>query len=210
MARTVTRWSWLVLALAAATCGGSKKAPAGIPSNVTVTFLHSGVAPGPALITDRSGNSVEERRYEPYGEAIDSLRGDATVATVGADHFVEPFNSLNKETDATTGWSYHGARWMSPGIARWLSPDPPVKAPDANHLAMPWDLNPYQFVRQNPTLFWDPDGQETVSQLIERKGMDAHAGGGGGVGVCVGGVGCGLGGVWGGACESNGGQSSDR
>jgi hypothetical protein len=29
-------------------------------------------------------------------------------------------------------------------------------------MAAPWDLNPYQYVSQNPVLYWDPDGRDKV------------------------------------------------
>jgi RHS repeat-associated protein len=66
---------------------------------------------------------------------------------------------LNKETNPATGFSYHGARWIAPQTARWTAPDPPLKAPNSDHIGDPWDLNPYQYVRQNPTLYADPDGE---------------------------------------------------
>ena len=44
---------------------------------------------------------------------------------------------------------------MAPETARWLTPDPPLKAPDPKFMARPWDLHPYEYVAQNPVLFWD-------------------------------------------------------
>src|SRR6185436_19590575 len=78
----------------------------------------------------------------------------------GVDYLLEPLNSLNKPTDPSTGWSYHGARWMAPETGRWLTPDPPVQAPDARFMARPWALHPYQYVQQNPVMYWDPDGND--------------------------------------------------
>ena len=49
---------------------------------------------------------------------------------------------------------------MAPETARWLSGDPPTKAPDAKFMGSPWSLNPYQYVEQNPLLYWDPDGRD--------------------------------------------------
>jgi hypothetical protein len=48
---------------------------------------------------------------EPSGQPIE------------ADSHRDPVNSLSKETNEETGWSYHGARWMAPQTAGWLSPD---------------------------------------------------------------------------------------
>ena len=115
-------------------------------------FFHQGIAPGPTLITDSTGALVEERRYEPFGQPIPRV-----------DVVSEPQNILGRLTDPNTGWSYHGARWMQPQTARWTAPDSAIKGPDPKHLASPWDLNPYQYVRQNPLVFWDPDGADGIN-----------------------------------------------
>jgi len=49
---------------------------------------------------------------------------------------------------------------MAPETGRWLTPDPPVAGPDANSIAAPWSLHPYQYVKQNPITYWDPDGRQ--------------------------------------------------
>jgi RHS repeat-associated protein len=126
----------------------------------TIVYAHTGIGAGPPLFTDDAGGVFAERRYEPFGVPIDELRhplGD--VASVGAVDFARaPTNGLNRLSDPDTGWSYHGARWMAPETARWLTPDPPVKAPAASFMSEPWALHPYQYVKQNPVLFWDPTG----------------------------------------------------
>ncbi|NVJ09683.1 DUF5615 family PIN-like protein [Myxococcus sp. AM001] len=126
-----------------------------------VQYFHGGVGAGPVLISRQDGSVLEERRYEPFGAPIDAYRewpgGSAELGDI--DHVGEPLNVLNKLTEAHTGWSDHGARWMAPETARWLTPDPPVKGPEPHFLSSPWDLHPYQYVRQNPMLYWDPDGR---------------------------------------------------
>ena len=125
------------------------------------TFLHAGVGAGPILYTDTTGQVVEERRYEPFGEEIDArvLQG-GTYVVGDPDLIARDLNVLNKRTEVTTGWSDHGVRWMAPETARWLTPDPPVKGPDPKFLEAPWALHPYQYVEQNPVAYWDPDGRE--------------------------------------------------
>jgi hypothetical protein len=48
---------------------------------------------------------------------------------------------------------------MAPEIGRWLTTDPPVAAPDPRFMFAPWALHPYQYVHQNPVIYWDPDGK---------------------------------------------------
>src|SRR5947208_2254656 len=66
----------------------------------SVLYFHEGATAGPAVITGGDGSLVEERRFEPFGQPI-----EANLAAV-------PHNNLNRPVDATTGWSFHGARWM--------------------------------------------------------------------------------------------------
>jgi RHS repeat-associated protein len=124
-------------------------------------YFHHGVAPGPVMMTREDATVFSERRYEPFGQPIDNFEelvgGGSQTGVI--DFLAEPLNSLNKPTDPTTGFSYHGARWMASATARWLSPDPIVKAPDPKFMAEPWGLHPYQYVEQNPVLYWDPDGR---------------------------------------------------
>jgi RHS repeat-associated protein len=131
--------------------------------NAGTLYFHHGISPGPTLLTREDGTVLEERRYEPFGDDIDALRepaGGGTPSTGAIDFTVDAHNILNKQSDPDTGWSYHGARWMAPETARWLTPDPPVKAPDPRLAAEPWSAHPYQYVNQNPIAFWDPDGRD--------------------------------------------------
>jgi RHS repeat-associated protein len=118
-------------------------------------YYHQGVAAGPVMTTKLSGAVDEERRYEPFGQVIDAWGGNMSIL---ASYVHQPFNSLNKETDSQTKWSYHGARWMMPQTARWTAPDPAVKGPDPRHMLDPSGLHPYSYVKQSPTLYWDPLG----------------------------------------------------
>ncbi|HEY0986863.1 MAG TPA: FG-GAP-like repeat-containing protein [Kofleriaceae bacterium] len=138
--------------------GSRESAEWGVP---LVTYFHPGVAAGPAVFTNAAGQLLEERRFEPYGDAIDAriLRG--AVYDIGSpDLAARDLNALNKRTDGATGWSDHGARWLAPETARWLTTDPPVQAPDAKFMIAPWSLHPYQYVEQNPIAYWDPDGRQ--------------------------------------------------
>lgn len=114
-------------------------------------YLHQGLSAGPELMTGSGGASVEERSFEPFGQPQVSSNGSFDFT----DH---PMNGLNQPTDAASGLSFHGARWYSPEVGRWLTPDPAVAAPSPTALERPWGLNPYQYAEQNPLMFWDADG----------------------------------------------------
>jgi RHS repeat-associated protein len=141
------------------------------------SYLHDGFGVGPALITRADRTIEEERRQEPFGAPVDAYRESPGLPAIGAiDYAAEPFNSLNKPTDPTTGWSYHGARWMASSSARWLTPDPPVKAPNAAALRHPWDLSPYQYADQSPSVYWDPDGRQVAGvapKLLQAAAKDS-------------------------------------
>jgi RHS repeat-associated protein len=143
---------YMSLYVALASCGAaatSSESSHALRTTAKVVYYHPAFGAGPTVITRADGSVLDERRYEPFGAAIGAI-----------DFALDPHNLLNKETDATTGWSDHGARWLAPETARWLTPDPPVKAPDPKFMAQPWSLHPYQYVEQNPIVFWDPDGRE--------------------------------------------------
>jgi RHS repeat-associated protein len=161
----------LIAALLLPGCGllfGSSEAP--VWRAEEVRYFHTGFAAGPVLITsdDPVPLVVDERLYEPFGQGLESNREPGGFFD-RVDYALESFNVLNKPTDPRTGWSYHGARWMAPQTARWLTPDPPVKAPDKAFMAAPWKLHPYQYVEQNPLIYWDPDGLESVQQRWTRE-----------------------------------------
>ena len=132
-------------------------------TQTNVVYYHPTFAAGPSLVTRQDGTILDERRYEPFGAGID------------VDFTADPHNILNKETDASTKWSDHGARWMAPETARWLTPDPPVKAPDPKFMLEPWTLHPYQYVEQNPVQFWDPDGRQSAYGEMPTMGADKAA-----------------------------------
>jgi RHS repeat-associated protein len=146
---STAKLSALVALISACTLSGTDKTAHILATTTDATFMHAGFAAGPAVFTDASGDIIEERRYEPYGTPLDA------VDVVALD-----LNALNKRTDASTGWSDHGARWLAPETGRWLSTDPPVAAPSSGFMAAPWKLHPYQYVSQNPISYWDPDGND--------------------------------------------------
>jgi RHS repeat-associated protein len=170
-----------VLFTSFAGCGVSRPTSLARWETVRVRYVHHGVSAGPVLLTRADASLEEERRYEPFGADLDAYRedDDGIGLPIGeVDLTTFDLNSLNKRTEPATGWSYHGARWMSGATARWQSADPPAKRPDPSFLARPWHLHPYQYVLQNPISFWDSDGRDadmvSLGKLSDVKGSDQY------------------------------------
>jgi RHS repeat-associated protein len=172
--RSQRRHAWQLAAASALVltgCGGPASTTAAQHARVTsgTTYYHPTTTVGPSLLTDDAGSILDERRTEPFGAPVGAI-----------DYELDPHNALNKETDPSTGWSDHGARWLAVDSARWLTPDPPVKAPDPDFMTRPWSLHPYQYVEQNPIRFWDPDGREPseIDEVRDKiwKGKDQTPG----------------------------------
>jgi RHS repeat-associated protein len=136
-----------------------RQSAATVWERIETTYFHHGIAAGPVLTTNSDGTLREERRYEPFGQPINANVGGALGPV---DFRREQQNSLGKLTNPNTGWSYHGERWMQPQTARWISPDAVKKAPDLDEIFEFARSSPYQFARNNPTVFWDPDGREEI------------------------------------------------
>ncbi len=60
-----------------------------------------------------------------------------------------------KERDGETGLYYYGARYYAPWMIRWMTPDPAGTVDG---------LNLYEFVKGNPVLLYDEDGNQTSQE----------------------------------------------
>lgn len=69
-------------------------------------------------------------------------------------------NSTGKERDTETGLDYFGARYYGSSMGRFTSPDEPLLDQEP-HNPQSWNL--YNYVRNNPLRFSDPNGSECVS-----------------------------------------------
>lgn len=63
-----------------------------------------------------------------------------------------------KELDAETGLYNFGARYYSPGLGRFVTPDPKMISRQRMYDPQQWNM--YSYSRNNPTSMYDPDGRE--------------------------------------------------
>jgi RHS repeat-associated protein len=79
------------------------------------------------------------------------------------------FKYAGQELDAETGLYHMGARYYSPGMGRFTSPDPLYI--EMHRLSDPQRLNLYAYGRNNPTTFSDPTGLDIA---LGCKGAQAN------------------------------------
>jgi RHS repeat-associated protein len=91
-----------------------------------------------AVTVDSSGGWVNREEYLPYGE------------TSFGSFARKRYRFVGKERDEESGLSYHDARYYSPAVARWISPDPvdPGASPP----------RVYTYCGGRPLVTVDPDG----------------------------------------------------
>jgi RHS repeat-associated protein len=94
-------------------------------------------------ITDDAGTAILELTYDPFGQVL--TRNGTGVAPQG----------FATGEDVGHGLVLLGARWYSPHLGRFLSPDPMVT--DASDPAA-W--NAYAYCRCNPVSYVDPSGRD--------------------------------------------------
>jgi len=110
--------------------------------NGQVTWLHYDHLGSLVLMTDASGADVLRLTYDPYGQIL--TRAGTGVAPQG----------FGTGEDMDHGLVLLGARWYSPRLGRFISPDPVVGDPND-----PAAWSAYAYCRCNPTSYVDPSGR---------------------------------------------------
>ncbi|RXD41301.1 hypothetical protein EIJ57_20935 [Xanthomonas perforans] len=114
----------------------------------TIKFQHTDALGSPIAVTDTAGQVVERTDYQPYGTPIGK-----TVDGIGY---------TGHAMDGATGLTYMQQRYYDQDLGRFLSVDP--VAADSVFSA---NFNRYWYANNNPYRFTDPDGRDSVGQMID-------------------------------------------
>ena len=101
-----------------------------------------------SIVTDLSGNVVEQSVFYPYGK-------DREPRTGG---FNSEYRFTGKELDDETGLHYFGARYYDSQTGRFVSVDPLLVNDHKKMSESTVALNIYHYGRNNPIVFVDPNG----------------------------------------------------
>ena len=107
------------------------------------------------VVTDSAGSMIELAEYKPFGEF--SRREQYGTTNAAWYYFT------GKPLDDETGLMFYGARYYSPILGRFITPDTIVQAP-----LNPQTLNRYSYCNNNPVNLIDPDGHSWISKLVKK------------------------------------------
>lgn len=105
------------------------------------------------VVTDSAGAMIELTEYKPFGEF--SRREQYGTSNAAWYYFT------GKPLDDETGLMFYGARYYSPLLGRFITPDTIVQGP-----MNPQTLNRYSYCNNNPVNLVDPDGRGWFSKLV--------------------------------------------
>lgn len=92
---------------------------------------------------NESAKLISFEEFHAFGTTAVAAQGVGEVSA-------RRYRYTGKERDEETGLNYHGARYMAPWLARWISPDPAGRVDG---------VNVYAYVRNNPVRHVDRQGQ---------------------------------------------------
>ena len=115
-------------------------------SNNQVRFYFQDHLGSTNVVTDSVGNSIELIEYKPFGEFARHEKYGGTENTAW-------YYFTGKPLDDETGLMFYGARYYSPLIGRFITPDTIVQSP-----MNPQTLNRYTYCNNNPVNLVDPTG----------------------------------------------------
>ena len=114
--------------------------PAGTP---TIRYQIADHLASAGVELDQAGAVIGYESFHPYGTtAFQAGRSAAEVS-------LKRYRYTGKERDDETGFSYHGARYYLPWLARWVNCDP---------IGINGGLNVYAYAAGRPTIAADPTG----------------------------------------------------
>ncbi|MGH2509388.1 MAG: RHS repeat-associated core domain-containing protein, partial [Ktedonobacteraceae bacterium] len=106
------------------------------------------------VVIGQDGAWLNREEYTPFGE------------TSFGSFVHKRFRYSSKERDDGSGFYYYGARYLSPWLGRWISPDPSGTTDG---------LNLYAFVKSNPLTLIDNDGHVSHVATTPRRSTRRRA-----------------------------------
>ena len=111
------------------------------------------------IVTNTAGSILDESDFYPFG-------GERVITASSGN----TYKFTGKERDSESGLDNFGARYDSSSMGRFMSADPTTIS--LRRMVDPQQWNMYAYVRNNPMVHVDPDGQELHLVIYNSSGID--------------------------------------
>ena len=118
---------------------------------LAVRYFHQDHLESTNVVTDATGNLLEELAYYPYGHPRQTHRQESIET--------EPYKFSQKEIDTESELQYFEARYLDGSLSRFLSVDPVLERSLRRPFEDPQRLNAYSYSLNRPLAYQDESGQ---------------------------------------------------
>jgi len=117
-----------------------------VQAQTTLYFIHNDHLGRPQVVTDQNQQVVWEAKKKPFGEMTE------TTSTINLNT-----RFPGQYFDQESGYHYNYYRDYDPALGRYIQSDP---------IGLRGGLNTYGYVHQNPLIYIDPYGKDSVKAAI--------------------------------------------
>jgi RHS repeat-associated protein len=123
-----------------------------VPSSGQIYYYLNDHLGSPKLIVDKTGQTVQEYGFTPYG----------VTSGTGGGLFDAPFKFSGQRWDESSGLYYCKARYYDPSSGLFTQPDPLISNAHSSR-----SLNPYLYVEGDPLNRVDPTGCQSNDSFLD-------------------------------------------
>ncbi len=132
------------------------------------------------IVMDKDNIPVEQMIYKPYGGEYkpeeQGSNGSKWVEHLKVNAKLVPHEKTHHRftgqyLDDDTGLYYFGARYYDPGLGRFVTADPLYIREPEKCLTSPLECSLYNYARNNPVKYIDPNGTDSVQGGVEASLM---------------------------------------
>ncbi|HEV2681742.1 MAG TPA: RHS repeat-associated core domain-containing protein [Rhodanobacter sp.] len=125
-------------------------------TSIATYYVHADALGTPRVVSDASGATLWQWAYQgnPFGEQ----------QPTSANGFSFNLRRLGQYFDAESGLLHNGSRDYCAECGRYVQSDP---------IGLSGGISTYAYVGSNPLVYTDPNGQDSVGEMIDANGLQA-------------------------------------
>jgi RHS repeat-associated protein len=117
------------------------------------------------VMFSQTGEVLQDQSYYPFGMSMGEALTFDMPSTLPDNKYL--YNGKELQNDFGLGWYDYGAMFYDPTLGRWHAVDPMAEAYNRE--------SPYTYVKNNPLIFVDPDGNWARNSMFNDPFYDFPA-----------------------------------